>query len=87
MDNQTSGGCPWDRDEKNKKKNKERILGKNVKIRKQAQKSVKVDALPVTVHEVPMETFTRVIKSVRCQVEPEGEIISCCLKQDLMVCS
>ena len=31
-----------------------------------------------------METFTRVIKSVRCQVEPEGEIISCCLKQDLM---
>ena len=68
MDNQTSGGCPWDRDEKNQNKNKERILGKNVKIRKQAQKSVKVDALPVTVHEVPMETFTRVIKSGRCQV-------------------
>ena len=37
---------------------------------------------PITVHEVPMKTFTRVLKSVRCQVQPEREIISHCLKQN-----
>ena len=35
---------------------------------------------PITVHEVPMETFPPVVKSVRCQVQPEREIISCRLK-------